>query len=251
MGQRTLKRVPLDFAAPLRRVWEGYNNPYPGGPLTCNLCEGSGYNMPTKRIADDFYSFGDKRRSWYDKITQDEVQALVDEGRLTDFTHTWKQGEGWKRRKDGYIPTAAEVNACQHQRGSRSHDAINRWILIETRAKRYGVYGKCPVCNGDGTLPHPNEAIRKLYEEWTEYEPPMGVGYQLWETTSEGSPISPVFASAEQLADWCAENATIFAGEKTSAENWLNMFHGEKDLEMGSSLVSYNGYIGPKANSPK
>ncbi len=33
-------------------------------------------------------------------------------------------------------------------------------------------------------------------------EPPEGEGWQLWETVSEGSPVSPVFESAEQLADW-------------------------------------------------
>ncbi len=111
--------------------------------------------------------------------------------------------------------------------------------------------GKCPVCNGEGTLPHPNEAIRKLHEEWKEYEPPAGAGYQLWETCSEGSPISPVFASAEELADWCAENATIFASEKTSRENWLKMFVGEEDLDTGSLLVMQPGFIGALANAPK
>lgn len=248
MGHRTLKRVPLDFQWPLNEVWEGYTNPYPG-PLTCNLCDGSGYNTATKQIADSFYSFEDRSRAWHDKITQDEVQALVDQDRLMDFTHTWKQGEGWKRREDGYIPTAEEVNAYQHRGGLGSHDAINRFILIEARAKRLGVFGKCPVCNGEGTLPHPNEAIRKLHEEWKEYEPPTGAGYQLW--CSDGNPISPVFASAEELADWCAQNATIFASEKTSRANWLNMFIGEKDLDTGSLCVIQPGFIGARVNAPK
>lgn len=43
-------------------------------------------------------------------------------------------------------------------------------------------------------------------------EPPEGEGWQVWETVSEGSPISPVFATAEELArhlstvgdDWTA-----------------------------------------------
>ncbi len=250
MGHRTLKRVPLDFQGPLNKVWEGYINPYPG-PLTCNLCDGSGYNTATKQIADDFYSFEDRSRAWHDKITQDEVQALVDKDHLMDFTHTWKQGEGLKRREDGYIPTAEEVNACQHRGGLGGHDTISRFILIEARAKRLGVFGKCPVCNDEGTLPHPNEAIRKLHEEWMEYEPPTGAGYQLWETCTEGSPVSPVFASAEDLAYWCAENATIFADEKTSRENWLKMFVGEEDLDTGSLLAMQPGFIGALANAPK
>ena len=250
MGHRTLKRVPLDFQAPLHQVWEGFINPYPG-PLTCNLCDGSGYNTATKQIADDFYAFDDRRRAWCDNITQDEVQALVDKGRLMDFTHTWKQGDGWKRREDGYVPTAEEVNAYQHKGGFGGHDAINRYILIEARAKRLGVFGKCSICKGEGTLPHPNEAIRKLHEEWKEYEPPAGTGFQLWETCSEGSPVSPVFATAEKLADWCADNATIFADEKTSRANWLKMFVGEEDLDTGSLMVMQPGFIGALANAPK
>lgn len=44
---------------------------------------------------------------------------------------------------------------------------------------------------------------------WTEanngaYDPPAGDGWQLWETTTEGSPISPVFPTAEDLATWMA-----------------------------------------------
>lgn len=263
MGHRTLKRVPLDFQGPLDKVWEGYINPYPG-PLTCNLCDGSSQNTATKQIADEFYDHdGDGSRRWCNSITQDEVQALVDEGRLMDFTRVPLNdeqrevvrkkvadgGNSWLPYDNGRIPTADEVNKWNQR--SFSHDAINRWILVEARAKRLGVFGKCPVCNGEGTLPHPNEAIRKLHEEWKEYEPPTGDGYQLWETCSEGSPVSPVFASAEELADWCAENATIFASEKTSRANWLKMFVGEDDLDTGSLLVMQPGFIGALANAPK
>jgi len=55
-------------------------------------------------------------------------------------------------------------------------------------------------------------------------DPPKGDGWQLWETTSEGSPVSPVFKTAEELAEWCAENATAFADFRASREDWLKMF---------------------------
>lgn len=251
MGHRTLKRVPLDFQWPLNEVWEGYINPYPG-PLQCNQCNGSGYNLATQQIAEDFYAFGDhsKKRAWYDKITQDEVQALVDNDCLWHFTHTWTRKEKWKRREDNYIPTAEEVNALQHSGGLNGHDSHNRFVLIETRARRLGVFGKCSICCGVGELPHPNEAVRKLYEDWEDYEPPTGDGYQLWETCSARSPQSPVFSSAELLADWCANNATIFGNEKTSRSNWLQMLTGEKSLESGSLLIEADGYLGSVANMP-
>lgn len=56
-------------------------------------------------------------------------------------------------------------------------------------------------------------------------DPPVGNGYQLWETTSEGSPISPVFATPEELAEWCEDGATVLGFEKISKEEWLNSFY--------------------------
>lgn len=51
-------------------------------------------------------------------------------------------------------------------------------------------------------------------------EPPAGEGYQLWETCSEGSPISPVFPTLDELCDWAVENATIYGQIKTTKERW-------------------------------
>lgn len=39
-----------------------------------------------------------------------------------------------------------------------------------------------------------------LYEiGWEKTEPPTGEGWQLWETVSEGSPISPVFPTQDEF----------------------------------------------------
>lgn len=61
------------------------------------------------------------------------------------------------------------------------------------------------------------------WESYFNFGPPVGDGYQLWETTSEGSPISPVFDTAEKLAEWCEENATVFADIKATKEKWMEM----------------------------
>lgn len=39
------------------------------------------------------------------------------------------------------------------------------------------------------------------YEGWAPTEPPEGDGWQVWETVSEGSPITPVFPTAAALVD--------------------------------------------------
>ena len=64
------------------------------------------------------------------------------------------------------------------------------------------------------------EPIRKLKELLA---PPVGEGYQLWSTTSEGEPQSPVFATLDELCEWCAENATTFATYKATKEQWKQM----------------------------
>lgn len=56
-----------------------------------------------------------------------------------------------------------------------------------------------------------------------QYDPPTGDGFQLWETTSEGSPQSPVFATLEELCAWCEDNATTFASFKATKEQWFKM----------------------------
>jgi hypothetical protein len=65
--------------------------------------------------------------------------------------------------------------------------------------------------------------------EWKKYfkvDPPEGEGWQLWETTTEGSPVSPVFKTPEELAEWCEENATVFADIKATKKEWLEVIQG-------------------------
>jgi len=115
--------------------------------VQCSACTGSGYNAETNQISEDFYDFSEMGRRWCDKITQDECDALVEQGRLSK----WVDG---KLTKNVGL-TVEEVNRANSRGGHNFeffHDAINRWILIETRAKRLGVWGKCPKCKGEGHI---------------------------------------------------------------------------------------------------
>jgi len=62
-----------------------------------------------------------------------------------------------------------------------------------------------------------NPELRKYWY----YEIPKGEGYQLWENTSEGSPISPVFATLEELCEYAEVNCSIFASIKISKGEWM------------------------------
>lgn len=69
----------------------------------------------------------------------------------------------------------------------------------------------------DGEPPCPD--FKRFYK----VDPPTGDGFQLWGNTTEGGPRSPVFGTAEELAEWCAENDTVFADIKATKAEWLKM----------------------------
>ena len=215
---RELKRVPLDFKYPTNMVWKGYMTPYRS--QKCEACGQTGLNPATHEIERAWYDFDGNGVRWCDNITQDEVDALVEAGRLHDFTSEWKDGK-WVKI-EGRKVTADEVNAANIRPGLGGHDAINRWICVETRAKRLGVYGTCEHCGGEGAIWH-TERFRKLAEKWKGYDPPAGEGFQLWTTTTEGGPVSPVFATLDELCAWCEHGATTFGSQKASAAEWKSM----------------------------
>jgi len=64
-------------------------------------------------------------------------------------------------------------------------------------------------------------------------EPPKGDGWQMWQTTSEGSPISPVFESPEGLARWLADTkASSFGNDTATYDQWLNMINAGWAISM-------------------
>ena len=92
-------------------------------------------------------------------------------------------------------------------------------------AKTLGVEITCHGCpDWDAYLKEPMEKIRNLLA------PPAGEGYQLWETTSEGSPVSPVFATLDELCQWCEKEATVFGPFKASKEEWKKLLEEGKDI---------------------
>lgn len=81
---------------------------------------------------------------------------------------------------------------------------------------------ECTRCNGFGLDPF-WEAIA---DEWQQIDPPEGEGYQLWETVTEGSPISPVFASEEEFVEYLMlhENCTKEAAQAFIKSGWAPSF---------------------------
>ena len=73
--------------------------------------------------------------------------------------------------------------------------------------------------------------------EWTDEE---RTHWQMYETTSEGTPISPVMETPEELARWLADNkASAFAGDTATYEQWLSVILGGS----APSVVIVNGVM--------
>lgn len=190
------------------------------------------------------------RDQWCHHLIQADVEALLEADRLWHFTRVPRDGaqalvvairmafhdtNSWLPEANGHHPTAAEVNAWSRGRGL-GHDSLNAGICIEARCKREGVPWSCARCNGSGRV-WPSEEIKRQCDEWKEEEPPVGDGYQLWEDCSEGSPVSPVFATIEDLCAWAEDHATTFASYKATKDEWRKMLDNDfVHAEVGNNL---------------
>jgi len=82
--------------------------------------------------------------------------------------------------------------------------------------------------------PKEKDELEMTFEEWSGSEPLIEdympdwkeeekTHIQMYEDTSEGTPISPVFDNAEDLARWLADNnASSFGSSTATYEQWLH-----------------------------
>lgn len=233
---RLLMRVPLDFDWPMKQVWHGYLTPEQYDFPTCVTCDGTGYSREARAISDTFYAHkiawpgeydGARERGdalcWHDKLGQAEVDNLVAEHRLWEFWRHWDPVEHKWVDNDPPTPVlAADVNAVNAP-GARGwgHDSINQHILVRFRCERLGIDLECATCQGHGHIA--TDEQRAEAENYEGPEPPEGEGFQLWENTSEGSPISPVFATLDELCEYAALNCSVFGGSMATADKWREM----------------------------
>lgn len=210
-----------------------------------------------KRVTTDYPSFGDlgpnlRHEScvmleairlfeqcfadrWCHNLIQEDVDALIAAGRLMDFTRrprnpeqeeqlAKQKAEGgsgyWLKEPNGYHPTAEEVNDWSLT--GMGHDGINLSVCLRARCEREGVIYTCPTCDGHAEI-WDNPKDQHMCENWSDFEPPEGEGYQLWETTSEGSPVSPVFATLDALCEYAASHCSTFGSHTASKEQWRKM----------------------------
>ena len=211
ISNREVKRVSRDFRWPLNQTWEGYLNPYYQKCPKCN----NGYTAAREFLeflihrllvaGHDCY-----RGNWHPytiPLAQESAFPSIDLSELTDGL--------------------AGRNAIEWL----GYDSIDNWVAVKKVISAAGLdpekWGICEHCNGDAI----DSRVKKEYESWKPTEPPAGDGWQMWETCSEGSPISPVFDTPEGLAEYCADNCTTFGAQKSDYQRWLDFIMGNGHLD--------------------
>lgn len=205
-------------ATELKNLWYGYVpfRPEDNGstPFTIGTPEVRAFAERNVSRSPEFYGHGDDavRREaqrlcdlwngqWSHHLDADDVAALIEAGRLRDFTHDFDPDRDPRFQPIDPPPDITPEMVNRWSLCGFGHDSINQFVVATARCEREGVPSVCQVCDGHGSHEaYPGQ--RAEAEAWEPSDPPTGDGWQLWETTSEGSPVGPVFATAEELAQW-------------------------------------------------
>ena len=196
-----IKRVPFDFDWPMYRVWSGYVNPYLKSRHECPGCKGKGLNPPSQQIYQDWLDqcINGYEQPTSETLTQEEVDLLFSLGHL----------EGYYAGK----PTVEYVNRDLKEK-AQWRDTSCTFLITRIKAARLGVWGYCGICQGTGEL-WESLLDQEKSLTWTPIEPPVGEGYQVWETVSPGSPVSPVLPDSNSLIRWYVESEGYSEEEAT------------------------------------
>lgn len=251
---RELRRVPLDFDWPMKKVWEGYINPNrrpcPERHKTCfnGQTGGSQWLHAILRVlalaASESVGVRDVQTFEAKKRECDSQQRIFLHPYLRDLltAPAYLKNEEIVKPGEPY----PDLSALDYRQTPPTDDLVllieklsgykMSWLgdstvvfgLKRAMLKAAGLdeemWGVCRVCKGDNIDP----AVRAAYDAWKPSDPPTGDGFQLWETTSEGSPASPVFKTLDELCAWCETGATTFANHTTTKERWKEML--ERDF---------------------
>lgn len=232
-----MKRVPMDFDWPKGRVWKGFLNPYDG--CKCPWC----YDEDQRSSYGSTREAREYEKTWYGMYSGHYVPHPYQPGRsycpeakpyaMERWEYDFIVADDERLRKQLFGCDKADVPPYEdlkewllHENLSMRIDGIFVYMMTSEYCRRNGYEHICPHCEGTG-LVWQTEELKQLHENWEKIEPPTGEGYQLWETTSEGSPKSPVFATFDELCEWCADNATTFASHKTTKEEWAKMLNDD------------------------
>jgi len=215
---REIKRVALDFDGKRNETWKGFLNPH-HKPCPLNDTECMAGSTTGRAWLENILRFlalaGEEglgprnpRATYPHPYLAEFPQAVTTRGKFDMTGNDVRQYRCIERPR--VLPPSRDLyelvaKLTESETGRLGIGGMNVWRLEQKLFELAGVdadtWGVCPVCKGEGVDPEAKEA----YEAWEPYEPPEGPGWQVWETVSEGSPVSPVFATGEELIEWLVQ----------------------------------------------
>lgn len=213
---REVRRVPLDFEHPIGKVWAGYLLPDELRLADCPECNGYGRDATYR---------------WVESITRlllmvGEDISAQERGRPLHPYLSVLEGSFTTRPVEPSA-TALSTGLAGRSPSFLGHDAIDNWTATKKVVQAAGLdpetWAVCPTCRGKGDTA--TDEQRAAHDAWEAQDPPQGEGWQLWETVSEGSPVSPVFATEDALAEWMADPAR--------GDRWLPLPAAQRFVEAG------------------
>lgn len=255
---REVKRVPADFGWPLNKTWKGYVRPDSLAGERCESCNGSGQTHFGWWLQGFSYMMGmladDVRDQEQGKPLHPWLQGFPRHHGHWEYPvkDDPQSGAGWfvidRPGPDAIEFFAKLMNVSPADiGGSLFSKADTHYAVMLKLLEVTGVDVACPDCEGEGsTEKYPGQ--RAEAEAWTRTEPPEGDGWQLWETVSEGSPVSPVFAYADELAGWMSDPARgedrvpVDVAANFIRQGWAPTFIGDENgLLSGVEAVGMRG----------
>jgi hypothetical protein len=117
-------------------------------------------------------------------------------------------------------------------------EADGEWVPLQNRRLLTEEYIAEELREGDAKT---REEVEERFMPDFSLVPPGRMGLQAYETTSEGTPISPVFPDTPegryQLVAYCARHATVFADIPATLQEWAKMLFGREiaavDIQTG------------------
>lgn len=193
---REIKRVALDFKWPLGEIWDGFKSP-DSGEAPCPFCKDShGYTSGYGRMGLAIHNLSDYnlRKGILPSDGKDYEEADL---LILRALREKVNGPGLLPAEEERLPY---VYGFRPDRGMTDSKRMI-YDLLTHLAKSLDLPLEvffCKTCKGKGNIVKDHEQNARALA-WVATPPPEGEGWQIWETVSEGSPVSPVFATAEEL----------------------------------------------------
>lgn len=206
---REVRRVPANFDWEIGKTWEGFVNPYTDHVKPCHHCDRMGVNPATLELYHTFYDSRNNRVTWEYRFEDGRAVELLGTTKRWQNQLTQDEYDALRESRDFKHPMTLEEFNRQNTHPTKGYnfDACDMWLMVRTRAERLGVYGKCEHCNGSGSI-WDSKAWEALADAWKPIPVPEGEWWQVWETVSEGSPITPAFATADELVHHLVNKGT-------------------------------------------